>query len=295
MSPAGTGWVFLALTSNRMAEFLRRNRLVIACYGLIVLSILLVSINVRSPHKQDPLAGVFLDTIAPLQSALTVLRSSARYAWNGYVWLVHVSDENEHLRYRLALLEEQATRSEEVKRENERLELLLQFRSELEGQIYGARVIGRNPLMGSRTITLDRGENDGIRKGMAVLAPEGVVGQIIEVSGAAARALVLTDNNSGIDALIQRTRARGIVQGDLEHGCRMKYLRRGEDVIVGDRVLTSGMDGIFPKGTLIGEVKHVSRRNRGLLQIATVEPSAPLDKIEEVLIVGTVVSTEDQN
>jgi rod shape-determining protein MreC len=126
-----------------------------------------------------------------------------------------------------------------------------------------------------------------------VLARQGVVGQVIEVSHLAARALVLTDHNSGIDAIVQRTRARGIVQGDAENGCRMKYLRRGEDVVAGDRVVTSGMDGIFPKGILIGEVREVSRGQRGLLQMATVEPSVSLDSIEEVLIVGAVVTQED--
>jgi rod shape-determining protein MreC len=148
-------------------------------------------------------------------------------------------------------------------------------------------------LLGSRTITLDRGERNGVRRGMGVLSPQGVVGQIIEVGRVASRALVLTDHNSGVDALIQRTRARGIVQGAMEGGCRMKYLRRGEDVAVGDRVLTSGMDGIFPTGILIGEVTEVSRLSRGLLQIATVVPSAPLDTIEEVLIVGVSVESQD--
>ena len=109
----------------------------------------------------------------------------------------------------------------------------------------------------------------------------------------AARALVLTDHNSGIDALVQRTRARGIVQGGMEHGCRMKYLRRTEDVAVGDRVVTSGMDGIFPKGILIGEVTDISRGHRGLLQMATVTPSASLETIEEVLIVSAAAPTED--
>jgi rod shape-determining protein MreC len=276
-----------------MAEFLRRNRVLLTSYGLLVLSILLISVSVRSPRREDPVALAVLDALAPLQGGVTLARTSVNHMWERYVWLVQASRENRRLQDRVAELEQQATRFEELRQGNERLEALLQFRAELQGEVYGARVVGRDPLLGSRTITLDRGQRDGIRKGMAVLARQGVVGQVIEVSHMAARALVLTDHNSGIDAMVQRTRARGIVQGDTEHGCRMKYLRRGEDVTVGDRVVTSGMDGIFPKGILIGEVKEVSRGQRGLLQMATVEPSVPLDSIEEVLIVGTVVTTEN--
>jgi rod shape-determining protein MreC len=276
-----------------MAEFLRRNRVLLTSYGLLVLSILLVSVSARSPRRVDPMAQALLDALAPLQEGVTAARASVDHLWEAYIWLVQVSRENRRLQDRVAQLEQQATRLEELRQGNERLQALLQFRAELQGEVYGARVIGRDPLLGSRTITLDRGERDGVRKGMAVLAREGVVGQIIEVSHLAARALVLTDHNSGVDAIVQRTRARGIVQGDAENSCRMKYLRRGEDVMPGDRVITSGMDGIFPKGILIGEVRDVSRGQRGLLQMATVEPSVPLDRLEEVLIVGTVVTQED--
>src|SRR6185369_9546381 len=100
----------------------------------------------------------------------------------------------------------------------------------------------------------------------------------------AARVLLLTDHNSGIDAIVQRSRARGIVQGAGENACQMNYLARDADVVVGDRVITSGLDGIFPKGIPIGEVVDVSRRHRGLLQAAVIRPTAPLEQVEEVLI-----------
>jgi rod shape-determining protein MreC len=112
-----------------------------------------------------------------------------------------------------------------------------------------------------------------------------VVGQITQVSHTASRVLVLTDSNSGIDAVVQRSRARGIVQGGVDAGCSMKYLRRAEDVSVGDRIVTSGLDNIFPKGILIGTAVAVELRDRGLLQAAVIQPSAPLDQLEEVLIV----------
>jgi rod shape-determining protein MreC len=96
---------------------------------------------------------------------------------------------------------------------------------------------------------------------------------------------LLTEHNSGIDAIVDRTRARGVVQGGSDGNCYMNYLNRDADVKVGDRVLTSGLDSVFPKGMTIGEVVDVGRRHRGLLQSATVTPSVALDRIEEVMLV----------
>jgi len=278
-----------------MADFLRRNRVLLTSCGLLVLSILLVSVTVRSPHARDPIARALLDGLAPLQAGVTLVRTTVVRVWSGYIWLVDVSRENRELHGQLAILDQQAAHLKELAHANQRLEALLGFRAGLEGEVYGARVIGHDPLLASRTITVDRGERDGIRTGMAVLSPQGVVGHIIEVSWTAARALALTDHNSGIDAVVQRTRARGIVQGAMEKGCHMKYLRRDEDVVVGDRVVTSGMDGIFPKGILIGEVTDVSRHDRGLLQVATIQPSAPLERIEEVLLVKAARQSDNEN
>ena len=121
---------------------------------------------------------------------------------------------------------------------------------------------------------INKGEADGVHKNAAVLSPLGVVGQIMTTGAHSARVLLITDHNSGVDAVVQRSRARGIVEGALDGGCVMKYLKRGEDVEVGDRIVTSGLDGIFPKGIMIGEVTRVMRGNRGLLQVAEVKPDA---------------------
>ncbi len=147
-----------------------------------------------------------------------------------------------------------------------------------------AEIIARDPSPWFGTLVINKGEAQGVTKHMGVLSPYGVVGQTIDASAHSARVLVLTDHNSGVDAVVQRSRARGIVQGALDGTCVMKYLKRGEDVEVGDRVVTSGLDGIFPKGVLIGTVTHVSRGNRGLLQVAEIKPSAPLEQIEEVVV-----------
>jgi rod shape-determining protein MreC len=275
-------------------ERLWRYRIPLTSVLLSIFSVFLVSISARAPQHRDPVARLLLDGLAPLQAGVTWLTATLRLTWDGYVNLVQIRADAERLRARLSAIEQQLVRLEELEQANRRLEALMQFRAAFEGPALGARVIGRAPLPWSDTLTIDRGQRDGVRRGMAVISPQGVVGQIAEASQTAARVLLLTDHNSGIDALVQRSRARGIVQGASQDGCHMKYIPRGDDVAVGDRVVTSGLDGVFPKGLVIGEVSEVSRRHRGLLQVAVVRPSAALDRVEEVLVVDATTRGPDE-
>ena len=274
-------------------EFVRRNRILLTSSGLLLISLLLFSVSIRSQSYRDPVGRVVLDALAPFQVVFSGIGRSVGLVWSGYIDLVDAHQDNQRLEGRVALLESELLRVGELERENARLAELLSFRARLEGTVYGARVIARDPGPLSMTLTIDRGERDHIRRGMAVLAPQGVVGQIAEASHAAARVVLLTDHNSGIDAIVQRSRARGIVQGGTDGSCYMNYLSRDADVAVGDRVLTSGLDGTFPKGVVIGEVIDVSRRHRGLLQTAVVRPSAALDRLEEVLVVDAGAQVVD--
>ncbi|MFI5397119.1 MAG: rod shape-determining protein MreC [Candidatus Binatia bacterium] len=267
-----------------MLEFVRRNRVVLTSGSLLLISVLLLSVGSRTRRRMDPVAGVVLDGMWPLQRATTSAIQVVVGTWRMYFDLVGVRQENERLRRRILELEQEAVRLGEVEQTDKRLEELLSLRSTLEGDILAATIIGRDPLPWFSTLTIDKGEGDGVHKNAAVLSPFGVVGQTMATGTHSARVLLLTDHNSGIDAVVQRSRARGIVEGALDGGCVMKYLKRDEDVEVGDRVVTSGLDGLFPKGIMIGEVTRVTRGNRGLLQVADIKPSVPLDRIEEVLV-----------
>lgn len=269
-----------------MLEFIRRNRIVLTSGSLLLVSLLLVSSSVRSRRRSDPVAALLLEAMRPLQVLVTDSVAALASAWGRYVNLIGIRGENEVLRRRVAELEQNSSRLAELEETNQRLKELLGFRSTLEGQTQTAQVSGRDPDSLFQSLTIDKGEHEGIRKGFAVLSPLGVVGHVVATSPHAARVLLITDHNSGVDAIVQRSRARGIVAGALADGCVMKYLQRGEDVQVGDRVATSGLDGIFPRGMPIGEISNVSRNHRGLLQMAEIRPSAPLERIEEVLVVA---------
>jgi rod shape-determining protein MreC len=277
-----------------MLDFVRRNRVLISSGFLLLCSLLLLSASSRSGRRLDPVARLTLETMRPLQVVATRGLDAAGGLWERYIALVGVRGENDRLLRQVQDLQRQVVGMAELEQTVKRLEALLGFRARLTGEAQAARIIARDPMPLFGTFMISKGEADGVRKGMAVIAADGVVGQTIATSMHAARVLLITDHNSGVDAVVQRSRARGIVEGALDGQCVMKYLQRGEDVEVGDRIVTSGLDGIFPKGINVGTVTHVSRGNRGLLQLADVQPSVTLDRVEEVLVVASTARVGDE-
>lgn len=274
-------------------EFIRRNRVLLASAALLVLAAALVVQTGKAPARNDRLGRFFLELMAPLQRSTTAVGRVVSGSWRGVAELLGARSENVALREQARQLRRELDRLAEVDIENERLRKLLEFRETLTGDVLTARVIGRDATGLARTLTIGRGEADGIVRGAAVLAPEGIVGQVFLASANAARVLLVSDHNSGVDALVQRTRARGIVQGTVDGGCVLKYVKRTEDVQVGDELVTSGLDGIFPKGLPVGRVVTIDKRGQGLFQSAEVAPRVDFDQLEEVLVTrGPVTPAE---
>jgi rod shape-determining protein MreC len=274
-------------------EFLRRNRVLLVSAFCLLLAAGLVLRTDRARARDDRLARFFLEVMAPLQRGTSAITGAVSGTWRGAAELVRARSENVTLRERTRGLEQQLDRITEIDLENARLRKLLEFRQTLAGDLLTARVIGRDATGMAHTMLLDRGESDGVTKGAAVLAPEGIVGHVFLASAHAARVLLVSDHNSGVDALVQRTRARGIVQGTVDGGCALKYVKRTEDVQVGDTLVTSGLDSIFPKGLPIGRVAAIDKRGKGLFQSAEVVPRVEFDALEEVLVTrGPVVPAD---
>lgn len=275
-----------------MLELFRRNRVVLVSATLLLAALLMLSVGSRSEQRSDPFAGVVLEIVRPLQVSVVAAVDAVENIWSSYFNLVGVRGENERLRQRVLDLEEQLVQRAEAERADRRLQEMLDFRAGLPDQAVPAQIIGRDPLPWSGTITINKGSSDGIGRNAAVVSQHGVVGQTIATSAHSARVLLITDHNSGVDAIVQRSRARGVVKGALDGRCIMKYLQRSDDIAVGDRIVTSGLDGIFPKGISVGEITDVDLDKRGLLKTADIAPSAPLERIEEVLVV--VRQAEDE-
>ncbi|MDI6692832.1 MAG: rod shape-determining protein MreC [Anaerosomatales bacterium] len=196
--------------------------------------------------------------------------------------LERLREQNEVLRARLAELEE-------ARQENDRLRQLVAFAEERRLAQLGARVIGRPTSAWEGAIVIDRGSVDGVQPGMPVIAPQGLVGQIETVSKHASRVRLITDAQSGVAAMIQRTRALGVVRGSIDRTLTMEYVDKAKTPRVGDVVLTSGLGGVYPKGIVIGDVIQVDARRADLYPRVVVRSRVPIDELEEVLVVlGTV-------
>lgn len=267
-----------------MLEFVRRNRVLLSAGFFLLCSLGLLSANARQPGRVDPLGHVFLELMAPFQRLTAGLGGMTRGLFDHYVFLVGTQEENEHLKARIRDLERRGTHQSETELMNRRLKRLLALERELPTKAVAASVTARDASVWFQSLTLNKGEVDGIQVGMPVIAPEGVVGLISSTSPHASRVLLLTDPNSGIDVLVQRTRVRGILSGLLERGTTLKYVKRSDDVRIGDRIVASGLDGVFPKGLPVGRVTSVSRKDRGLFLYAEVAPEADASRLEEVLV-----------
>ena len=186
--------------------------------------------------------------------------------------------EAERLRYRLNILKEEAE-------ENKRLRKLLGFRDETSHTLIPARVIARDPSLWHESLIIDKGTNQGIAGGMAVVSSEGVVGIVLEAGKRSGKVLLLTDRNSRIGGLVQSTREAGVVEGLSGPLCRLAYLPGGSLVRSGARIVSSGLGGVFPKGLEVGMVVIVHEEKYGLYKYALVKPSVDFNKLEDVFVI----------
>jgi rod shape-determining protein MreC len=270
-----------------MFGFVRRHRVLMATAVLVLAATALVVQSRQNAVPEYRLGRWMLEAMAPLQRVVTFVAGSLSGTWRGVEGLFRARDEVAALRGRVQELERDATQLDELELENARLRELLAFRAEQPDDYMSARVIGWDATGRARTVTIDRGESDGVVRGAAVIAPPGVVGHVFRTSPHAARVLLITDHNSGVDALVQRTRARGIVEGREIGGIGLKFVKRTESLEVGDEVVTSGMDRIFPKGLPVGTIAMVDKRGQGLFQYASIRPAVDFDRLEEVLVLRT--------
>jgi rod shape-determining protein MreC len=260
----------------------RRRALTVALVPLAAL--LSVHAAGRHPAGSGPLEAATAWAAAPLQAGATGVVSWLGGFGDSLFGGSRLRRENEQLREELGRLRREVQEVREQAASAARLERLLDYRTSSGFTMVPAGVIGHDANGLYRTILVDRGSSDGVEHDQAVLSPDGVVGRVIKVFPRSALVLLLTDRSSGIDAIVQRTRDQGVVQGTGGEGCELKYLDRSAVVEVGDYVVTSGMGGRFPKGLWIGQVSGVNRGG-DLFQSVEVRPTSALGRLEEVWIV----------
>ncbi|MFZ2631193.1 MAG: rod shape-determining protein MreC [Desulfosalsimonadaceae bacterium] len=257
--------------------------------GAIILIALIVIVfsfrYIRTSSVGGLAVHAALSVMCPIQAAIS---SSVDYVddlWSHYFFLVHAARENDALKKQLALAESRNNECAETTLANHRLRKYVALKDQSPFTLLAAEVIARDPSPWFKSIIINKGADDGVMRGCPAITPDGIAGYVLETSGGYAKVLLIVDRNSSVDALVQKTRARGIAQGMGNGACRLDYALRQIDVAIGDTVVTSGFDGIYPKGLRVGYVSKVIRRNSGLFQDIELAPYVDFKKLEEIMII----------
>jgi rod shape-determining protein MreC len=269
-----------------MGFFKRRTILIIVV--LFFIAIQLFSLDLRERNSKNPVSKFVLTLTYYPQKLVSVVTDGVVGTWRDYIHLVNVNEENKRLREELNALRQEKFELAEIKAQNTRLKKLLEFKDVSLYPVVSANVIGASPsMLRSQVVIVDKGSADGITEGMPVASYDGIVGRILLAGDKSSEVLLITDPVSAVDAYIHRTRARGIVKG-VGTGCVMEYIENKSDVSVGDKVISSGKDGFFPKGVIIGTVTDISPD--GSFISAGISPHVDLNSLEEVVIIQKSVN-----
>ena len=254
--------------------------------AVILGHVLLISAQVNSRSGVPVLEAVTFGIFSEVQRSVSSAVNSVRHVWGGYVGLRQTQIENEELKRQLAEAQV-ALQSQRALADRARgLEKLLELKDRISVQTTAAEIIGAAATPDFRTVTIDKGTRDGLRQDMAIISPAGVVGRVVVPSARSAKVQLLIDRNAAAGALIERSRAQGVVVGAGEERLRLEYVSEAADIVTGDVVVTSGIDGIYPKGFVIGRVDSVEKSGPSYKRI-TVKPAVDFSSIEEVLVVTT--------
>jgi rod shape-determining protein MreC len=264
--------------------FSKKTVLILAGILLISANLILLAVATRRPVASG-FGRTMIAFVAPFQELATRVVRTFQDGWRRYFFLVSVSEENQRLLQELGESRQKIIQQREQELENQRLRDLLEFKRSLPSPAVPAEIIGKDPSAWFKTVIIDKGRADGLRRGLPVVSALGVVGQIIDVSEHQSRLMLIIDRNSGADALVQRTRARGIVKGTSRDECYLDYVLHADDVRAGDLVVTSGYDGVYPKGLLIGTVTDVDFKGGDFFKEVQITPAVDFDKLEEVLVI----------
>src|SRR4029079_15353250 len=272
-----------------MARLETRSRAGYLLLAAIVGHVLLISAQVNSKSGVPILEGVTFGVFAELQRGVSALTGSVRRAWGEYVGLRQVRTENETLKRQLADAQIQIQEQRALADRTRSLAQLLELRDGLDLKTTAAEIIGAGSTPDFRTVTIDKGSQQGLAIDMAVIAPAGVVGRVVMPSSRASKVQLLSDRNAAAGALVARSRAQGVVAGTGETRLRMDYVSTAADVVIGDTVVTSGIDGIYPKGLVIGRIDSIDKTG-GAWQIGVV-PAVDFSSLEQVLVVLSPASS----
>jgi rod shape-determining protein MreC len=260
---------------------------------VVVAHIILISAQVTSKSGMPVLQAVAFGLVAELQRGGAGVVDAFTGLWTGYVDLRGMRAENEQLRQQLADAHIRLQQERALAQRSAELATLLELRGRVALETTAAEVLAASATPDFRTVTISKGTSSGLRPDMAVLSSEGVIGRVIVPSARAAKVQLLIDRNAAAGALVERTRVQGVAMGTGEDTLQLQYVLGTADVKVGDVVVTSGIDGIYPKGFAIGRIEFVEKVG-GAYREVRIRPAVDFTSLEDVLVVLTPQAPDPQ-
>jgi rod shape-determining protein MreC len=260
--------------------------------AFICFALILLSSNANQRSSWNSAEQLVVEGASPIQNFFKQTVKLLVDLWEDYFYLVDVRQENRRLELALDSLRQENDRFKELAATHERLRDLLMFKEAVSRPAVAAQVVGLDPTGWFQSVVINKGRKAGIDLDMPVVNASGVVGRIVSVSPNYAKVLLVVDQNSAVDCLVQRSRDRGMVRGQSARVCRLDYMVKSGDVKEGDVVITSGLGKAFPKGLPVGTISNVKEGDGTLFKEIDVTPAVDFSKLEEVLVVLQAESDE---
>jgi len=276
-----------------MDGFFKKHQDFVVLAVLLILTLAILLSNLKEKSSLNFAEKAVVTALAPFQDAVGWTAAKLAMVWEDYINLVDTKKENRELKGRVDRLAFENSLLVERLKFYQRLDKLLSFPSVNTAAFEAARVIGRDTTDRVKLITINKGAGRGIRENMPVVTYEGLVGRVARVAWGASKVLLITDVRSAIDALAQDTRDSMVVAGTNSPFLEARYLAVNAKVKNGDRIISSGLGGVFPKGLLIGELRDVRTQRDSLFTSAKVAPMVNLDRLEEVLVLKTAPTPKE--
>lgn len=270
-----------------MDNLIGRYRNVTLLVAILFAQVLGLAVQVKRNNENESSRLIRIWTvgaITPLEKGIVHLQAGTTGLWRNYLFLRGVRQENRELKAQIEQLRLEQVRFKEDAEQARRLQLLLGFKEQFISKTMPAQVIGSSGSEQSRSVYIDKGSRDALEKDMPVISADGVVGKVLRVFSSTSQVLLINDQSSGVGTILEQSRLQGVLRGSPTGEVMLEKIMNDEQVQLGERVLTSGGDQIFPKGLLVGTVSKSGRGKESFLDIH-VKPSANLSRLEEVLVI----------
>lgn len=261
-----------------------RHRPWVVYAAFTLLSLGTMTSNLRGDGVADRLEILLLRLLSPVYSSVDWLLDQTVSTWNGYIHLIDLHKENNDLKIIIQALREEHLTLVDKAISADRLQTLMDTSLRMSPSIIRANVIRRGDTLLNPTVLIDAGSRQGIREGLGVASPAGAMGQIVRVGPDVSKVLTLHHPDAGIGAMLQKSRVQGVVTGSGKGTCTMRFISRFDPVTPGETVVTSGLDGAFPKGIPIGTVASIEKDSNEIFQTLEIATDVDLNTLEELII-----------